>query len=96
MAHTDHIEKRIKHLSQIENVTLSKSPEFIAWNKTRLDRVIVDFLLREGLNQSAKKVAAETGIEVCICMTNARIRRIYMHVYIGYGGHSIICTIRKD
>ncbi|KAI8349200.1 CTLH/CRA C-terminal to lish motif domain-containing protein [Choanephora cucurbitarum] len=61
--HTRRIEKRINNLRQIENVTLAKSPEFVAWSKIRLDRVIVDYLLREGMTNTAKKVAATSSIE---------------------------------
>ncbi|KAK4521943.1 uncharacterized protein ATC70_004482 [Mucor velutinosus] len=63
LAHATRIEKRIQNLRQIENVTSPRAPEFTAWNKTRLDRVIVDYLLREGMTKSAKRVAEEGGIE---------------------------------
>lgn len=64
LAHANRIEKRIHNLSQIENITSPKAPEFISWSKTRLDRVIVDYLLREGMTNTAKTVAKEGGIEV--------------------------------
>lgn len=64
MAHSNRIEKRIENLREIENITSPKAPEFIAWSKTRLDRVIVDYLLREGMTSTAKTVAKEGGIEV--------------------------------
>jgi macrophage erythroblast attacher len=54
----------VKNLSEIENITSPKAPEFISWSKTRLNRVIVDYLLREGMTDTAKKVAKESGIEV--------------------------------
>ncbi len=66
MAHSNRIEKRILNLSEIENVTSPKAPEFISWSKTRLDRVIVDYLLREGMTNTAKTVAKEGGIEVSL------------------------------
>lgn len=64
MAHANRIEKRIHNLKEIENITSPKAPEFIAWSKTRLDRVIVDYLLREGMNNTARRVTKESGIEV--------------------------------
>lgn len=64
LGHSDRIEKRIQNLREIENITSPKAPEFIAWSKTRLDRVIVDYLLREGMTATASTVAAEGGIEV--------------------------------
>ncbi|KAI7895396.1 CTLH/CRA C-terminal to lish motif domain-containing protein [Mucor mucedo] len=63
LGHSDRIEKRIQNLREIENITSPKAPEFIAWSKTRLDRVIVDYLLREGMTATASTVAAEGGIE---------------------------------
>lgn len=63
LAHANRIEKRILNLSEIENITSPKAPEFISWSKTRLDRVIVDYLLREGMTNTAKTVARESGIE---------------------------------
>ncbi|KAI8638292.1 CTLH/CRA C-terminal to lish motif domain-containing protein [Parasitella parasitica] len=63
LAYSGRIEKRIQNLRQIENVTLAKTPEFMAWNKTRLDRVIVDYLLREGMTKSARRVAEDGRIE---------------------------------
>jgi macrophage erythroblast attacher len=66
LAHSNRIEKRILNLSEIENVTSPKAPEFISWSKTRLDRVIVDYLLREGMTNTAKTVAKEGGIEVSL------------------------------
>ncbi|CAO3679601.1 unnamed protein product [Rhizopus stolonifer] len=56
------IEKRVNNLNEIDKVKSSKSPEFIAWSKTRLDRGVVDYLLREGLSQTAKNVATAQGI----------------------------------
>ncbi|KAI8969207.1 CTLH/CRA C-terminal to lish motif domain-containing protein [Mycotypha africana] len=57
------IEKRIKNLLEIEEVTSPTAPEFTAWCKTRLHRVIVDYLLREGLTGTAQRVAKESHIE---------------------------------
>lgn len=62
--HSNKIEKRIKNLSEIESVTSPEAPEFINWSKTRLDRVIIDYLLREGMSTTAKRVAQESHIEV--------------------------------
>jgi macrophage erythroblast attacher len=57
------IEKRIMNLKEIEKVTSPQAPEFIHWSKTRLDRVIVDYLLREGMSTTARRVAEESQIE---------------------------------
>ncbi|CAO3623504.1 unnamed protein product [Cunninghamella echinulata] len=39
------------------------SPEFQRWTQLKLKRVIVDYLLREGLTQTAKKMAQVNDIE---------------------------------
>ncbi|KAI9253570.1 CTLH/CRA C-terminal to lish motif domain-containing protein [Sporodiniella umbellata] len=56
------VEKRVDNLGEIDQVTSSRTPEFVAWSKTRLNRGIVDYLLREGLSNTAKEVAEEEGI----------------------------------
>ncbi|KAI7901730.1 CTLH/CRA C-terminal to lish motif domain-containing protein [Cokeromyces recurvatus] len=63
LEHSKRMEKRIQYLSEIENVTTPKSPEFISWSKTRLDRIVVDYLLRQNMPNTAKSVAKESGIE---------------------------------
>lgn len=63
-AYSRRIEKRAASLLEIENVTSPKAPEFVSWTKTRLDRVVVDYLLREGMTETARKVANHGGIEV--------------------------------
>jgi macrophage erythroblast attacher len=93
LAHSNRIEKRVENLSQIENITSSKAPEFISWSKTRLDRIIVDYLLREGMTNTAKRVAEDSGIEVIIKRDSFFCS---YSEYIGYGGYSTICSIRKD
>ncbi|CEG80666.1 hypothetical protein RMATCC62417_14967 [Rhizopus microsporus] len=62
-AYSRRIEKRAANLLEIENVTSPKAPEFVSWTKTRLDRVVVDYLLREGMTETARKVANHGGIE---------------------------------
>ncbi|KAG1138310.1 hypothetical protein G6F38_010658 [Rhizopus arrhizus] len=61
--HSRRIEKRVMNLNEIDKVTSPKSPEFMSWSKTRLNRLIVDYLLRQGLAETAKSVAAEGKIE---------------------------------
>lgn len=62
--HSRRIEKRVMNLNEIDKVTSPKSPEFMSWSKTRLNRLIVDYLLRQGLAETAKSAAAEGKIEV--------------------------------
>jgi len=51
---------RLEHLKTIGVPGKSK---IIAWNKQRLDRILVDHLLRQGHQQTATHLAKEAGIE---------------------------------
>ncbi|KAI8388350.1 CTLH/CRA C-terminal to lish motif domain-containing protein [Radiomyces spectabilis] len=61
--HAKRIKMRLDHLNSIADTTSPQAPEFQAWCKTRLNRVIVDYLLREGLPETAKRVATETDVQ---------------------------------
>ncbi|RUS16328.1 CTLH/CRA C-terminal to lish motif domain-containing protein [Jimgerdemannia flammicorona] len=54
---------RLDHLNELTTITTVDSPEFKRWNRVRLDRVLVDYLLRRGFTETAGKVATEAGIE---------------------------------
>ncbi|KAI8093592.1 CTLH/CRA C-terminal to lish motif domain-containing protein [Halteromyces radiatus] len=61
--HIRRIRARLENLGTITDVTSPKSPEFQRWTQLRLNRVIVDYLLREGLTETAKRMAEENGIQ---------------------------------
>ncbi|KAG0175448.1 GID complex subunit containing RING finger motif [Apophysomyces sp. BC1034] len=61
--HVKRIKTRLNHLDEITHVTSPKMPEFEQWSKTRLNRVIVDYLLRQGFLETAKNVATEYNVE---------------------------------
>ncbi|KAI9348102.1 CTLH/CRA C-terminal to lish motif domain-containing protein [Obelidium mucronatum] len=54
---------RLQHLDDLLNVPSQDSPAFTRWSKTQLDRILVDYMLREGCFTSAKQLAAEAEIE---------------------------------
>ncbi|KAJ3018644.1 UNVERIFIED_CONTAM: GID complex subunit containing RING finger motif [Siphonaria sp. JEL0065] len=54
---------RLQHLDDLLTVPSQESPAFTRWSKTQLDRILVDYMLREGCFDSAKGLAAEAGIE---------------------------------
>ncbi|RUS17168.1 CTLH/CRA C-terminal to lish motif domain-containing protein [Endogone sp. FLAS-F59071] len=54
---------RLDHLNELTTITTVDSPEFKRWSRTRLDRVLVDYLLRRGFTETANKVAKEAEIE---------------------------------
>ncbi|KAI9031757.1 CTLH/CRA C-terminal to lish motif domain-containing protein [Phycomyces nitens] len=64
--HTRRIKARLDDLNQVSGAVSAKTPEFQRWTKTRLNRVIVDYLLREGLTETAQRMAVENGIEFMV------------------------------
>jgi macrophage erythroblast attacher len=60
----DVMRERCKHLVTAEDIQNSKDPEYIRWVDTRLDRWIVDWVLRHGREWTARHIAQEKGIEV--------------------------------
>ncbi|KAJ3340024.1 GID complex subunit containing RING finger motif [Gonapodya sp. JEL0774] len=54
---------RLSHLDELASVPSSDSPEYARWCKVRLDRVLVEYLLRRGWGGTAGMVAAAGGIE---------------------------------
>ena len=56
--------ERLQHLGAIEALESSNTPEFTRWADIRLDRWLVDWSLRNGKEKTARKIAAEQGIEV--------------------------------
>ncbi|KAI7859484.1 CTLH/CRA C-terminal to lish motif domain-containing protein [Circinella umbellata] len=62
-AHAKRLKARVNHLNEISGITSAKAPEFQRWSDTRLNRVIVDYLLREGLTETAKQVAQANHVE---------------------------------
>ena len=48
---------RLNHLSELMDCKSPESEEFLRWNKIRIDRIIVDYLLREGFYDSAIRLS---------------------------------------
>ncbi|PUU80514.1 CTLH/CRA C-terminal to lish motif domain-domain-containing protein [Tuber borchii] len=59
----EHSRKRISHLQDLYNIPSLVDEGYDRWSRTRLDRLLVDFLLRAGYGESAKKLAQEKQIE---------------------------------
>lgn len=62
----DVMRERLHHLATVESLQSTNQPEFSRWADVRLDRWLVDWCLRTGKEKSAKSIAKEKGIEVCI------------------------------
>ncbi|KAG5458343.1 MAG: hypothetical protein BJ554DRAFT_1443, partial [Olpidium bornovanus] len=55
---------RLNHLNELMGMKAYESPQYACWSRTRLDRILVDYMLREGLMKTAKQMAKEMNIEV--------------------------------
>ncbi|KAJ1530032.1 GID complex subunit containing RING finger motif [Nowakowskiella sp. JEL0078] len=54
--------QRIDHLLQLTNITTVDSEEYKRWSRLRLERIIVEYMLRNGCSESAEKLANDAGI----------------------------------
>lgn len=55
--------KRIQHLQDLYEIPSLADVRYEDWSRTRLDRLLVDYLLRAGYSKSGEKLAKEKGIE---------------------------------
>ncbi|KAJ9474354.1 Protein FYV10 [Pseudozyma hubeiensis] len=56
-------QSRTDHLNALHKMTDSDSAEFQEWSRTRLDRMIVDYMLRRGYRGAAEELVVERGLE---------------------------------
>ncbi|KZT52377.1 hypothetical protein CALCODRAFT_487179 [Calocera cornea HHB12733] len=57
------VRQRIEHVAVVDRVAGVEDPVYREYSRTRLDRWIVDWALRNGRTETAKQVAKERGIE---------------------------------
>ncbi|KAH7159919.1 CTLH/CRA C-terminal to lish motif domain-containing protein [Dactylonectria estremocensis] len=73
-----HAAARIAHLDELYAMTSVDDVKYEAWSRKRLDRLLADYLLRHGYNESAKELAQQRGMENLVDMdtfvTMSRIR----------------------
>jgi macrophage erythroblast attacher len=55
--------KRIQHLQDLYEIPSLADVKYDDWSRVRLDRLLVDYLLRAGYSKSGEKLAKEKGIE---------------------------------
>ncbi|CAG8125417.1 unnamed protein product [Penicillium olsonii] len=55
--------KRIQHLEALHRILNLADVKYDQWSRVRLDRLLVDHMLRSGYSDSAQKLAKERGIE---------------------------------
>ena len=58
-----HSRKRIQHLQDLYNIPSLADVKYDQWSRIRLNRLLVDYLLRSGYGDSARALANEKGIE---------------------------------
>ena len=59
----DQSAKRIRHLQELYEIPSLADVKYENWSKTRLDRLLVDYLLRAGYSDTAAALAQAKGIE---------------------------------
>lgn len=55
--------KRLQHLHDLYQIPSLADVKYDDWSRLRLDRLLVDYLLRNGYGDSARALAQEKGIE---------------------------------
>ncbi|TVY31276.1 Protein FYV10 [Lachnellula subtilissima] len=55
-------QSRIRHLGELYGMQSLDDVKYEEWSRTRLDRLLVDYLLRYGYKESAAELAQEKGI----------------------------------
>lgn len=53
---------RIEHLEHLHEIPNLADVKYDAWSHVRLDRLLVDYMLRQGYTESARELAKEKGI----------------------------------
>ena len=59
----EHSRKRIQHLKDLYEIPSLADVKYDEWSRVRLNRLLVDYLLRSGYEESARALAREKGIE---------------------------------
>ena len=58
-----HSRQRIQHLQDLYEIPSLADVKYDEWSRVRLNRLLVDYLLRGGYGESARALAREKGIE---------------------------------
>lgn len=56
------IDARVKHLDDLQDMHAFEDVKYEQWSRKRLDRLLVDYLMRQGYGDSARALAGEKGI----------------------------------
>jgi macrophage erythroblast attacher len=61
-------EARIEHLEELYHIPTLADVKYEQWSRKRLDRLMVDYMLRNGYFESARRLAEEKNIETLVDM----------------------------
>lgn len=53
---------RVKHLTDLGHMHAFEDVKYEQWSRKRLDRLLVDYLMRQGYGQSARALAKDKGV----------------------------------
>lgn len=74
-----HFDARVAHLRELSTMHTIDDVKYEAWSRRRLDRLLIDYLLRHGYNSSATALAEERGmqdlVDIDTFVAMSRIRR---------------------
>ncbi|KAF3769644.1 hypothetical protein M406DRAFT_284066 [Cryphonectria parasitica EP155] len=56
------VDARAKHLSELHDIRVFEDVKYEQWSRVRLDRLLVDYLMRQGYEESAKALAEKKGV----------------------------------
>ncbi|RDB29732.1 Macrophage erythroblast attacher [Hypsizygus marmoreus] len=62
----DVMRERLHHLATVETLQAATGPEYNRWADTRLDRWLVDWSLRSGMEKTARRIAKDKNIETLV------------------------------
>ena len=62
----EHSRKRVQHLKDLYEIPSLADVKYDEWSRIRLDRLLVDYLLRSGYAESARALAREKDIEALV------------------------------
>lgn len=57
------VDARVKHLGELCQMHAFEDVKYEQWSRKRLDRLLVDYLMRQGYGESARALAEEKNIE---------------------------------
>ncbi|OLL23367.1 Protein fyv10, partial [Neolecta irregularis DAH-3] len=59
-------EARLSHLHETESFEGVQDKKYERWSETRLDRLIVDYMMRAGMKESGRQLASTRGLEALV------------------------------